>query len=369
MTKQGRNTPCWCGSGKKFKVCHLNREQQVLENPWHAIEATRKAFKRKLCTAHGGLFGDCDGQIVKAHSISKGANLSAIAKNGHVIQYQTNIKEMNKNGGKLVATKVGIGDASTFNGFCAAHDRTLFSCIENEAFTGRPDQCLAIAYRTLSREAYGKDSAAQMRSILRDADKGLHPLQQRLMQDWLAVMETHNAAAQKELRHTHSLLSLALSTGNTSALRSMVIQFRSELPFMLAGAWSPFTDLKGVHLQYGGLDELLEQIFISTFARPGTGYICVSWVDKPGAPGKVIADQIRSLPTDVQANACMQLGVKHIENAFFSPNWFEALTNPQRAQLDRLAANGMDAMGSPPASPIRLDLIFELPSTLQIFDS
>jgi len=26
----GRNDPCPCGSGKKFKVCHLGREQELI---------------------------------------------------------------------------------------------------------------------------------------------------------------------------------------------------------------------------------------------------------------------------------------------------------------------------------------------------
>jgi len=28
--KIGRNEPCPCGSGKKFKVCHLGREQEIM---------------------------------------------------------------------------------------------------------------------------------------------------------------------------------------------------------------------------------------------------------------------------------------------------------------------------------------------------
>src|SRR3989344_7786611 len=28
--KLGRNDPCWCGSGKKFKKCHINREPQTV---------------------------------------------------------------------------------------------------------------------------------------------------------------------------------------------------------------------------------------------------------------------------------------------------------------------------------------------------
>src|SRR5262245_45133490 len=30
MTKIGRNDPCWCGSGKKYKKCHLPHDSQVL---------------------------------------------------------------------------------------------------------------------------------------------------------------------------------------------------------------------------------------------------------------------------------------------------------------------------------------------------
>ncbi|WP_171842287.1 SEC-C metal-binding domain-containing protein, partial [Vibrio parahaemolyticus] len=26
--KVGRNEPCWCGSGKKYKKCHLSRHQE-----------------------------------------------------------------------------------------------------------------------------------------------------------------------------------------------------------------------------------------------------------------------------------------------------------------------------------------------------
>jgi hypothetical protein len=29
-TGLGRNDPCWCGSGRKYKVCHLHREQLPL---------------------------------------------------------------------------------------------------------------------------------------------------------------------------------------------------------------------------------------------------------------------------------------------------------------------------------------------------
>ncbi|TMQ32378.1 MAG: hypothetical protein E6K70_18875 [Planctomycetota bacterium] len=39
---RGRNQPCWCGSGEKFKHCHLGRSEQEPVNPWQA-EPQRRA--------------------------------------------------------------------------------------------------------------------------------------------------------------------------------------------------------------------------------------------------------------------------------------------------------------------------------------
>jgi len=39
--KLGRNESCWCGSGKKFKKCHLNREHE----PMPTFEEGKKLYK------------------------------------------------------------------------------------------------------------------------------------------------------------------------------------------------------------------------------------------------------------------------------------------------------------------------------------
>ena len=44
MEKPGRNDPCWCGSGKKYKKCHIDFDEKIEEYevaghivPSHAI--------------------------------------------------------------------------------------------------------------------------------------------------------------------------------------------------------------------------------------------------------------------------------------------------------------------------------------------
>lgn len=367
MKGRDRNAPCWCGSGKKYKKCHLDRDSQPRDNLWANAEATRKAFSKKKCWAYGVGLGKCEGRVIKAHTVSCGPNLSQIAKNGHVLQYVASIPDMNKNGGKLSVKKIGIKEASVFYGFCEKHDRELFSCLENEAFTGRPDQCLAVAYRTLSRDLYGKDASASQREIFRGGDKGLSLSQQIIFQSILDARNTGNEAARRELKATHDALTTALVSVRPGVISSVIFEFSAPLPFMFAGAWSPATDLYGAELQEGFVDELLEPIIVSSFASEKSAMICFSWRNIVGAPGQVIAEQFMKLPDEQIASACLQFVVKHIDNIFFNPDWFISLNYNEREQLNKLAADGINILGNAPSMPIHLGLDFQLPKSIRSF--
>lgn len=354
-----RNKQCWCGSGQKYKKCHLNRDNQERSNPWDAIIASRKAFQKKTCWALGVGLGPCEGKIIRAHTVSKGANLSKIAKDGHVMCYR--MADRKKAGRKLLPKSTGIREASVFYGFCSYHDRELFSCIENEPYTGRADQNLTIAYRTLSRELFGKDATSELNTILRNADKGQDLQSQIIHQAIIRKMDQSNEAARREQRATHQAIIDALVCKKFRRLRSLVIEFDGRLPFMFAGAWSPFYDLHGIQLQKGYIDEQLQQIFFSSFVGDPNDFICISWLDTPNAPGKAIADQIDMLPEDNQANICLQFVVKHVENIFFNPAWFEGLDQKQRSLLDNLTFSGVDNLGMPPVIDLMPDIEFMLP--------
>lgn len=285
------------------------------------------------------------------------------------MRYSADIAEMRKNGGKLSVGLVGTRDASVFFGFCENHDRELFSCIEAEPFTGRADQCLAIAYRTMSRELYGKEAASHIPMTLRDADKGRSVFEQVIFQSMLEDIEAGNTAARKDAADTHAVLTKAMVNNTPGVLSSLIIEFDDPLPFMVAGAWSPFTDLYGRDLQDGLANENLEQVFFSTFAKEDGGMICISWKNVADAPGKVIADQIQALPDEQKASACLQIIVKHIENIFYNPTWFNALEPASRHQLDGLTYSGVDFVGSVPSAPVDLSVAFDLPGSSKTFNA
>lgn len=84
--KLGRNDPCWCGSGVKYKKCHLDREQAEPPNIWEFASEQKRNYSKKYCIHPSANVGVCEGKIVKAHTIQKSGGLSRIAENGHVYQ-------------------------------------------------------------------------------------------------------------------------------------------------------------------------------------------------------------------------------------------------------------------------------------------
>lgn len=361
MKGRDRNSLCWCGSKKKYKKCHLGRENQERESISVFLNTNKKSFNIKKCCANNVGLGECSGKIIKAHTVSRRPNLSRIAEKSCVLCYGIDDIRKSEMSGRLTIKSLGIGNASTFFGFCLKHDRELFSIFENEAFIGKPKQCLAHAYRTLSRELYGKEASTHLRETLRGADKGMSIQDQIIYQKALDEIEIGNEAARREFKATHDTLTKALANREYYVLKSYILEFTSSLPFMFSGAWSPFTDLYDKTLQSGESDENLSQIFFSSFSENNSAMICISWLDTENAPGKVITDQILALPASIQASACIQIVVKHVENVFFNPKWFNDLTRPQRVKLDALAASGLDFMGSIPSEPIQLKLELNLP--------
>ena len=111
--KLGRNKPCWCGSGKKFKKCHLDRDTQKPINEGVIHKQINGFYTQKYCSVPNEMKCDCSGRIIKAHSISKSSSLKEIALNGHVLTTFKGAVSF-KNGIEIKPKKIGIQKASTF---------------------------------------------------------------------------------------------------------------------------------------------------------------------------------------------------------------------------------------------------------------
>ena len=115
--KLGRNDPCWCGSGLKYKKCHMDREKQEPLRISEVDKELSKAFSTGECLAPELLKANCSKTVIKSHTIPKKQSLQQIARSGHVYSYVVSLGNIIKYSGKLKPQLVGIDRASTFTGF------------------------------------------------------------------------------------------------------------------------------------------------------------------------------------------------------------------------------------------------------------
>jgi hypothetical protein len=180
--KIGRNDRCWCGSGKKYKKCHLDRSGDS-PVPYHQLATDLLGLRSgdKSCLYPPNP-SSCPNPTIRAHSISRNAALAKIARSGKVYQPNSNPFEIAKGSGKIRHTLVGVNSATTFTGFCSPHDNALFRPIDVGNLAPTKEQASLLHYRALCRELYVKRPTVMTNELLRDLDRGRSPEVQHLLQ-------------------------------------------------------------------------------------------------------------------------------------------------------------------------------------------
>ena len=367
-----RNKLCWCGSGKKYKKCHLDSDNQKEKFHFDSVINTHlmNFGKRRCCAKDTGL-GACSGKIREVHPVSRDSGLSEISRSGNIIQYGLDFSAMKKKSDKILlkVKEKGIKFGSVFYGFCEKHDRSLFSCFENKGFTGRSDQCLEIACRNTSRELNCKNTGFYLRDLYSGVDQIISPENQRYYESYTNNCNLGNENERKNIKNIHDRLFRALAKKEYGILQSLIIKFDVLLPYMFTDAWSPYVDIYDRKLQDVLTTKRPKKVFMSSFTDKNCSYICMSWLDTDDAPGKIIAEQIKNLSPDKQSEIILLMALMNMINVAFNPDWFEALNYDQRKLLDALAVYPMGITGIIPSPLVNSNVTFDLPEVKDIFYS
>lgn len=337
VLKMGRNDKCWCGSGSKFKRCHEGREQEKFLSKGEVIDFEQKLSKREACYAPQNLLLECN-NIIKAHTVSKSSGLSDIADNTkHVLGLKQNLANFQKNKGKPRFEKIGINKASTFKGFCAKHDKLLFSCFEDKPFIGTLEQCTALTYRSIAKEIYAKENAVEVAQFMRkNADRGLPLILQLEKQKKIYPYKLGSEMALSELYKIKSNLDAELSNNSNDSYNFLVIESASPLPIVVSSITNPTHDFKDEYLQnLANLEEAAEQLVFNAFTSNDKGFVVFSWLKK----AKVIDRFINSL-LEIDKKDMFSCLVKFFfssaENTFISPDWWNTLDTEQQQKIEVL---------------------------------
>ncbi|HYA15335.1 MAG TPA: SEC-C metal-binding domain-containing protein [Syntrophales bacterium] len=324
--KIGRNDPCWCRSGKKFKHCHLDRERQEPQLIWEAESKFRKAFSAKTCLAPDAWKHECTEQISKAHTVPRSGSLTRIAREGHVYSFVPSIEKLRKNNGLLVPQLRGINYASTFSGFCARHDEAIFAPLEKTTFLGTPEQCFLLGYRALAHEIYKKQASASLSEIRRQADRGKPLHVQIAIQGIIFPFNLGVAAAVRDLKHYKSIYDDVLVNRRFGDVRAYILETDKPPPVMCSGVVSPEQDFEGNILQ--DISDLLKIPHLLNFASfygGNYGAVVFTWLPESDETCRAFIQTLDRVPIGGLTDALLRFFFEVCENLHMQPEWWEQL--------------------------------------------
>ena len=350
INKLGRNDKCWCGSDKKYKHCHLDRETQSPPTKQETLINHTRMYERGSCLHPDAGSSKCKGKTVKCHTIQRNGGLSRIARNGHVytlINYGRmfdDSKWSQEGGPKLV----GVRDASTFTGFCNHHDNELFAPLEKSSFEGSPLQIALLGYRTICQELYLKERALEISKISRDLDKGRPLLEQYQLQRMNHWYKAGVLAALKELRKQKQHYDSILFENRLDYLNYYVAEFDSRPEVMCSGINQATHDFRGNQLD--DLTNMNSESDWHSFSLIATDYGGAAVFCWPAdhSNSEAVIRSLHALPDTDLPHALVRFTFEFFENTYFEPDWWDGLGSRAQMSLKQRQLRGLIDFGDRP---------------------
>lgn len=341
-SKIGRNDPCWCGSGSKYKVCHYGRESRPQFNHHHVAAAYLKELQRRYCSYGVAAGAPCGAPIIGAHTVQKKGGLGAIAREGKVYSLIPTMAGLEKAGGRLEPRLDGVGRASVFSGFCSIHDNGLFKPIEGKDCAIGAWEALLFAYRAVAFEAFYKRAQLTVAPLFARLDEGLPVEDQELTQN-MARHFLHGAeAGEAGTRARKAAYDARVQARDLNNFCYSWTRFDSLLPVVCCGAFLPDNDLAGVALQRPAHGTgVFEQVTLNITSFDGRSVIVFGWTGAETGPAARFVRSFEALDDAAKAAAATRLALDYLENSYIQPDWWESLTTPERRDLVRHAAGAL----------------------------
>lgn len=333
--KIGRNDPCPCGSGKKYKKCCIVKHNGSSLSKNDHLRALQKSFNWKSCLHPDKDKGLCNGSIIKAHTIPKYV-LKKISVNSNVYVPPSigNVPMFEKLGFRLMLQ--GIGQATTFTGFCEYHDRVVFSPIENNPIELIPEHIFLIMYRAVCHELFTKSSqvksAEHLSNNLLDVDVRE---EESVTQEFLDVHKYSTNIGLRDVNCTKHALDTMLQSKDYSDLDYAYFTFNQTPEIVVSGCSSPFMDFDGndiVGLNAYNPDVRLGSICCSILPLTNTSVILFSWLRSDTVCRQLIASLL-SIIHDELPTRIIHYVFSHFETFAVNPTWWEGLDEEIKAKL------------------------------------
>jgi hypothetical protein len=346
--KPGRNDPCDCGSGRKFKKCHMDREDQA-PTPYHELanqlKQARQGDRTCLYPVTGGI---CTNPVIRAHSVARSSALSKLAINDRVYQVDVDPFSIERTRGELTHKLVSIRSATTFTGFCSQHDNQLFAPIDIELSTLSAEQVLLLHYRALCREFYVSRPTLESNQVLRSLDRGREQAVQAFVQGYVNARDKSVSKSLQELQAEKDTCDGYLANHNFSNIRALILEFNSTPMIACSGLNRPFFDFTGKVLQnYADMSKDMEMLSFTLIPAAGGGLGVLAWLKKSDWVCRPFAESLDSLSNVTKSSAIVQWVFDSFENYALNPTWWDSLTSDDKSEIQKFLRHGADITKMP----------------------
>jgi SEC-C motif len=327
-----RNRPCWCGSGRKYKYCHLPRERMSALPLEHLLQALDKNRALRQCLHPNASPENCGGKIAKAHTVPRHA-LQSIAENGHVCSFAYDLVTLLKTEGKIHERLIGVAKASTFTGFCQTHDSEVFAPLERQAFAPSAETALLLTLRAISREIHDKMINAGLYEHQLELDRGRRQEDQQAVHNAALLFHVGTRAALLELRNLKQRIDAMWSSRDFGQSYYLAYRLTAPSTVMCSGSATPSEDFEGARLQ--NLSYLLtptQRVCFSSFSDGSVGWLVFSWDGESMVADRLIASLLRQPPT-LHPHSIIRFIFESLSNTFFAPSWWAHLSAEQQTHL------------------------------------
>lgn len=340
-----RNSLCWCGSGKKFKKCHLGRTEAERPSIGDALKLLESAVPRQ-CLYQENSGTQCMEPVIRAHSIQRN-HLVQIAHNGHVYMYKGHLPTLLKDRSHLPIKKTGISSASTFTGFCKKHDNELFAPIEKQQIEINKEHLFLLAYRTVCRELHAEMMASVAMSRTMGMDTGLDFSHQIAFQGIFGTARETAELRLRDMKYTKSNYDSILISGKYEQFKSVAFASSSKPAFLCSGGVFPNGDFNGAQIQdYSRTEETMHHIAFSIIPFRGCSLIAFSWCGESAALNGLI-NSLLSLEKTKQSDAISRFAFVNFENISINPIWWESLPKEKQEWVQKHVEAGVFSVRGP----------------------
>lgn len=334
MQRLGRNDLCWCGSGKKYKKCHLLRESESPLPGGAILNGMARTAPPPSCLHPSAAPNVCD-KLVASHTIQRSRVLGRIIDaTQHVLTFHSVYRKFEA----ASPERIGWRRASTIPGFCGIHDHDTFRPLEAGEFVASLQQCFLLGYRALCHEFHAKKAAASGIEFRRRIfDRGMTPAEQVRVQELVRAHQMGVRRGLEDLLAIKEYFDQALIASRFDACEAVAIEFTGALSLAASGTMTPDVDLDGTRLQVlHDASRPIEWLAIASDATAAGGAVVFCWRSGARCPRQFVDSLLGRGDKEILA-LLPQVLLFHIENTYFSSSWWASRTEEDQNHLRSLA--------------------------------